>query len=445
MAAQASPTTASVIDTLKILTEVVIPTAAKGPIIRRPKVVGLTERLDLDARAVRRMQTVRDTYGQGPLKLAVPFLPHAVILDPANVREILDRTPDPFATATTLKRAALSHFEPKSSLISHGPQRTERRSFNERVLETDRPVHHLAGGFIDIVQEEAATLLDTVDQANGTLTWDPFFEAWFRVVRRVVFGDAARDDHELTDIVAKLRADANWAFFKPKRKQLRQEFFTVLQQRITRSEPGSLASMFAGEPLPDETEPLHQVPQWLFAFDPAGMTTFRALALLATHPEHAARAREELDTDETDRQHLPFLRATVLESLRLWPTTPLILRQSTKETKWGGGSLEEDVGLLIYAPFFHRDDKRLPFADRFAPDVWEDEGAVSDWPLIPFSAGPAVCPGRNLVLLVTSAFLAAVIEGREMQLIPRQRLGPGKPLPGTLNNYGLRFRIMPSA
>lgn len=440
MAEQPS-TTASVRDTLKLLGQVIIPTVAKGPIIRRPKVVGMAERFDLDTRAVRRMQALRNTYGPGPLKLPVPFFSRAVVLDSDHVREILDRTPEPFATETGEKRAALSHFEPRNALISHGPERAVRRAFHEHVLETDQPVHQLASRFIDVVHEEASMLRDKIDQDNGELAWDPFFETWFKVVRRVIFGDSARDDHEVTDLVAELRADANWAFFKPRQKELRHRFFTVLQDRLASAEPGSLASMFVDAPVTEETAPLHQVPQWLFAFDPAGMATFRALGLLATHPEHATQARQELGNDVTGRQYLPYLRATVLESLRLWPTTPLVLRQSTTETAWENGTLPAKTGLLIFAPYFHRDGERLPFADRFAPEVWEDEGVVNNWPLIPFSAGPAACPGRNVVLLVTSAMLGALIHDREVRLTSRQRLGPDKPLPGTLNNYGLRFKV----
>lgn len=444
MAAKAPPATASVPDTLKLMAEVVIPTVAKGPIIRRPKIVGMAERLGFDTRAVRRMQTLRDTYGSGPLKLPLPFYSRAVVLDPGHVRDILNRTPEPFATETDEKRGALSHFEPGVSLISHGPERAARRAFNERALESDRPVHQFAATFLRIVHAEAALLLHEVEHANGELGWDAFIEAWFRIVRRVIFGDAARDDHELTDLVAQLRADANWAFFKPKRTEHRKRFFKVLQDRVASAEPGSLASMVTHLPVTEETAPLHQVPQWLFAFDPAGMTTFRALALLATHPEQADRARRELEDDETGRQHLPFLRACILESLRLWPTTPLVLRQSTTETAWEAGTLPAKTGLLIFAPYFHRDGQRLPFADRFAPEVWEDEATVNEWPLIPFSAGPGICPGRQVVLLLTSVMLAVLSGGREVRLTSRQSLGPEKRLPGTLNNYGLRFKIRPS-
>jgi hypothetical protein len=89
------------------------------------------------------------------------------------------------------------------------------------------------------------------------------------------------------------------------------------------AEPGSLAAVMARTRTTATTAPLHQVPQWLFAFDPAGMATFRALALLATHPQAAERGRAEARAATAESGwHHPFLRATVLEALRLWPTTP---------------------------------------------------------------------------------------------------------------------------
>jgi cytochrome P450 len=292
--------------------------------------------------------------------------------------------------------------------------------------------------FLAIVGEEAAQLL-TGSRRRGELIWDEFASVWFRVVRRIVFGDAARDDHVVTDLIARLRGYANWAFLSRQRPGVRDRFLRRVSEHLARAEPGSLASVMAAVRATDETAPSHQVPQWLFAFDPAGMTTFRTLALLATHPAQMDMVRHEIrDRHGSD---LPYLRACVLESLRLWPTAPLVLRQSTEETIWEGGSMPAQTGIILFAPFFHRDDERVPFADRFAPDVWLEDRPAEDWPFIPFSAGPARCPGRQLVLLLTSAMVAALVDRREVVLKPPARLDPRQPLPGTLNNYALRFRI----
>lgn len=262
------------------------------------------------------------------------------------------------------------------------------------------------------------------------------------MVRRVVFGDAARDDYELTALINRLRADANWAFFKPKRRRLREQFSNHMRPYLERADSRSLAGMMAHSHTTEATSPAQEVPQWLFAFDPAGMTTFRALALLATHPEQAERARAELrERAEQEQPELPYLRACVLESLRLWPTTPMVLRQTTRETRWDQGMMPARTGVLIFAPFFHRDEARLPEANRFAPELWLRRRDTADYPLIPFSGGPAICPGRNLVLLTSSAMLARLLDGPQFRLVGGAELSPGRPLPATLNNYALHLAL----
>lgn len=120
----------------------------------------------------------------------------------------------------------------------------------------------------------------------------------------------------------RLRRDANWAYLKPKRKRLRERFLGQLQAHLDRAESGSLAAMLASMPGSRETAAADQAAHWLFAFEAAGMASFRGLALLDAHPAQCPQVRDELrDMDLSIPQELPFLRATVLESVRLWPTT----------------------------------------------------------------------------------------------------------------------------
>jgi len=235
------------------------------------------------------------------------------------------------------------------------------------------------------VNEEAAGMA-TSARAAGCLTWTGFAGGWFRMVRRVVFGDGAAEDHELSRMTAALRPRANWAFLGPQRTGLRDRLLGRISAYLERAETDSLAAAMATA----LSAPAQQVPQWLFAFDPAGMATFRAMALLASHPDDARHVRAEMAG--ASRAEMPFTRAVMLDSLRLWPTTPLILRETTEETHWRSGCLPASTGVIIFAPFFHRDTERLPYADRFVPELWMDDAARGDWPLVPFSEGPAECP-----------------------------------------------------
>jgi cytochrome P450 len=436
------PTRATVRDTVRVLAGVLGPVLARGVIVRRPKVVGLAQRLDLDRRAVRTVQRLDRRYGPGPVLLAVPGRRQALVLSPAQVRRVLDETPEPFSSATMEKRASLAHFQPEGVLISTGEERAARRRLNEEVLDSESPLHRLAERFVVVAREEAAPLGRTLTTGDE-LSWDAFIDGWFQMVRRVVLGDGARDDEGLTDDLAELRSDANWAFARPRRHERRERFLRRLGEHLARAEPGSLAAVMAAsdESTDPISAPVQQVPQWLFAFDPAGMAAFRALALLATHPAQAEAARAEVRSAAGEATPtLPFLRACILESLRLWPTTPAVLRETTTETDWDGHRLPAGTGMVIFAPYFHRDDRHLPFADRFEPGVWLGEQAEREWPLIPFSAGPGICPGRNLVLLVASTMLAALLDDRTLELVGGGSLRPDRPLPGTFSPYRLRFR-----
>lgn len=434
MATTTEPAIASVQDTVRVALRVVLPTLAGGVIKRRPLGLAAAQKLQLDRPAVRLLCRLRSQYGPGPLRLRVPGRTIDLALSGDDVGDVLAAAPVPFSPSTKEKRAALGHFQPHSVLVSDAVERAPRREFNEEVLEPGKPLHDLAGPFAAAIGEEAASLWD-----GGTLDWDTFTVAWWRIVRRVALGESAAGDDGLSDMLARLRKDGNWAYAHPRRDRLHDQFRTRLVGHLERAEPGSLAeAIAAADPAGERTMEVvaDQVAHWLFAFDAAGIVTFRALALLATHPAARERADEEVaDADLTVPGQFPYLRACALESVRLWPTTPALLRESTAETAWGPAG----TTVLIFTPFFHRDPESLPYADRFEPGIWLDGSAAANPALVPFSAGPAICPGRDLVLFCASTMLAWLIKDRRFELTSGAVLGPERPLPATLDNFHLKF------
>ncbi|WP_172118216.1 cytochrome P450 [Halomonas hibernica] len=434
--------TASFSETVSFLFKVMAPNIAKGVIIRRPGVMHVAERWALDKRSIKQVQAFNNKYGKGPLLFKTPFKPMALILDPDDATRVIEETPEPFATAESAKKSALAHFEPDVALISTGKAREERRRLNEDVLESGCPMHRFSDHFTQVAEQEVNALLKAVYQHNNKLDWPLFFDAWNRVVRRVVLGDAARDDYPLTQELIQLRKAANWGFMRPKRKRLRQKFHNRLAHYVDQAETNSLAAKVSHYAIGSQAKPVDQMPQWLFAFEPAGMATFRALALLCAHPAQAERAQREINLSPPPDN--PFLQACVLEALRLWPTTPLILRETTERTCWSQGEMPTNTTLLIHAPYFHRDDRTLDIANRFAPDIWLNPEQLKHWPLLPFSGGPGICPGRNIVLLVTSAVLAALMNNHTFTLNPPDRLTEDEPMPALLSNFHLCFQVKQS-
>ncbi|MFG2250826.1 cytochrome P450 [Spirillospora sp. NPDC048823] len=438
-ATEAPPARATVADTLRIGGTVVVPALARGVLARRPRFVALAEAIQADRRAARLLQRLRARYGTGPLRLAVPGRSFALILSPRDVERVLTGSPEPFAIASKEKRAAIVHFQPHGVLASHGEERADRHRFNDDVLDASQPVHRHADTLTLKVRQEADGLVGAVALA-GRLDWADFRMAWWRMVRRVVLGDAARDDSEISDLLTTLRMNSNWAFAHPRRAGVRIEFFRRLRRYLDDPDPGSLAGLMAAVPKSEVTEPDDQVPQWLFAYESAALAAFRILALLASHPEHAERASREAEGGDTD---LPFLRACVRESVRLWPTTMTILRDSTRPTQWAGQTLPAGTGFLVHTPFLQRDDETLPYADSFRPGVWLDGTAEHDWAVVPFSKGPGQCPGRNLSLLSASHFLAALLRAYDLRQDVGLRLSADRPLPRTLSPFRLGFDARP--
>jgi hypothetical protein len=423
------------------LTDLGFSSIAAGVLARRRPVVRLLEHAQADARALKRIHLLRRKFGRGPVELVIPGRRIIVVLDPEDVGRVLAQAPTPFHPANLEKRKALQWFQPRGVLISHGPIRQTRRDFNEAALDFTSDMHHLAGSFVDKIADEAGELIADAT-SRGRLDSALFMTRWWRMVRRVALGDRARDDEVITDQLLRLRKAGNWSFLSLPHYRKRAQFLEHLYRYAEDPEVGTLVSAVAQTPTSGAVDPVGQIPQWLFAFDAAGMATLRALALLTSHPEHLRRAYD--DALNPSRPALrPYLRASVLESVRLWPTTPALLRDTTEDTTWREGAEEFTIaagaGLMIVVPAFHRDDERLPFANQFTPDIWLDGRAQQRPELVPFSAGPAECPGRNVVLLTASTMLAHLLNALDLQLTSTPRLSPEEPLPVTLNQLTVDF------
>ncbi len=423
------------LDTARVLGRVVAPTLATGIIKRRPHMMALAQKFQVDRPAIELLQRLRGKYGESPLRLRLMGRGVVVLLSPKDVGSLLEQAPHPFSPATKEKKASLRRFQPHGVLISEGQDRAKRRRLNESILQPERSLHELASSWAHIVQAQAEHMITH----SGELDWDLFNERWWHVVRRVVLGGDTPTDREITDLLGRLRLDGNWAYAHPARKQVQARFLQLVQRQVDLKRPDSLATKLAGVSVDQEVDAPGQIPHWLFAFDAAGIVTLRALALLAVHSAEAQQARSSLSSLDLSKPHpLPYLRACVLESVRLWPTTPALLRESRTDTAWG------KVGTMwvIYAPLFHRDAQRLPYADRFVPEIWLDDRAQKNPALVPFSAGPAVCPGRNLVLFTASTMLANLLQSKNYELRgPAASLMSPARLPATLDNFSLRFSM----
>lgn len=431
-----TPVDLTVNETGRVLRDVLGPLVAQGAIVRRPRATAWAERRQVDRTARRLLDRLRARYHGAPLVVRLGARRLVLATRPEHVERILAGSPEPFTPASWEKRGALAHFQPDGVLISSLDARRERRPYNEAVLDMSEPVHHDGGALVAAVERETRDLVAAVE-ASGRLDWETFAASWWRVVRTVVLGRAARDDERLVVMLDALRRDGNWSWFRPRRPWLRAALERRVAEHVAVAEPGTLAAR--GRDAGGADAVRGQIPHWLFAFDAAGAATFRALAVASARPAVRVRLLAERATAGPGPAVLPFARGCVLESVRLWPTTLAILRDATSPVRWGARVLPAGTGFVVLSAWFHRDADRLPFADAFTPEAWLDGRADADWGLVPFSGGPVSCPGRNVVLLLASHTLARL--ARLDLAVGRGRYLAQDPLPPTMDHLGLRFGL----
>lgn len=428
---------ASYYDSWRVFTTVLAPTILKGVIKRRPWIEAAAQYLGLDTTAVQLLQQLRRKYGSGPLLINLLFRSQVIVFDPKDVARVLDGTPVPFSPATKEKKSALEHFEPGNLLISDPERRKDLRPVHEHALATGERVHPFAERFNRVIKEELDALFQQADD-NGEmqLNWATFQKTWFKIIRRITLGDAARHDDQLTLDMDAIRQRANWGFLARTNNSVLERVQRTLTGYLDYPEEGSLISRFPRGHTSDLELP-SQVAQWLFAWDAAGIAMARALALLGCQPEQQQRAYEEVATAvPLDR---PFSRAVYLDAIRLWPTTPVILRDLTDDATLGGRAIAKGTGVMIFAPLFNRDTEKVGFADRMEASTWLDGEVETERGFVPFSSGPAMCPAHNLVPMVAGLF----IDG----LLSRARIGLAWPvldpeaLPGTLDHTEVKLRV----
>jgi len=170
-----------------------------------------------------------------------------------------------------------------------------------------------------------------------------------------------------------------------------------------------------------------------------------ALFILTQDPASAERLRAELATalggrpaTHADLPALPFTRAVLEETMRLYPPVPMLSRQAIAPGEIAGRPVRRGAMVLVAPWLLHRNPTIWEEPDAFVPDRFMP-GAPRPprHAYIPFSTGPRVCTGQQLGLMEATLCLATLwqavrldlVEGTEVMPVARLTLRPGEALP----------------
>ncbi len=221
--------------------------------------------------------------------------------------------------------------------------------------------------------------------------------------------------------------------------------------------PEGFAAQRLHEGLPDDGDAAFQTALTLImaGHETTGHALSWTLGLLADHPEEQKRLVEEVASVlggeppcSADVDRLPYLRAVIYESLRLYPPVWLVSRLNPQELTLGEVHFAPQTFFLVSPYVSQRLPEYFPHPDEFQPDRWMEDGnaVMAKMPpgYLPFGLGARSCVGKDFALLEMSLVIATIMQGLgfrpghtfSLKPVPRLSLVPPQTLVLNLQPVG---------
>ena len=161
-------------------------------------------------------------------------------------------------------------------------------------------------------------------------------------------------------------------------------------------------------------------------YDTTAFALTWTLYLISKSPEWERRMLEEIEQvagkAEITADHVASLgvvQQVLNESLRLFPTAPVIIRDLPEDISVGGVTAPAGtIGIIpIYAIHRHRAYWSEP--DRFDPDRFSQSNGAkrSRFQFMPFGAGPRICIGASFAMIEATIMLATFVRAAHFETV----------------------------
>ncbi|CAI0402260.1 unnamed protein product [Linum tenue] len=145
-----------------------------------------------------------------------------------------------------------------------------------------------------------------------------------------------------------------------------------------------------------------------------------AMGELINHPNVLKKLRHEINevvgsnrlVRESDVQNLPYLRAVICETLRLHPSSPMIMRECAEDCEINGFLIKAKTRVLLNHYAIMRDPKSWENPNEFFPERFLErlEEKNRNFGYIPFGMGRRACPGVSLAMMVMPTVVGALVQ-----------------------------------
>ncbi|MEM7372888.1 MAG: cytochrome P450 [Bacteroidota bacterium] len=145
--------------------------------------------------------------------------------------------------------------------------------------------------------------------------------------------------------------------------------------------------------------------------------------LLAQYPAVYRRLQEEIDQELgqenlhlKDIGRLPYLRAVVNETLRMYPPNWINTRTTKGKADAGGVQFQSGTDFMFSPYQLHRSEACCEQANKFLPERWLQSDSIPRY-FFPFSLGPRKCIGDQFALAEIYIALSGLIQRCDWTLL----------------------------
>lgn len=156
-----------------------------------------------------------------------------------------------------------------------------------------------------------------------------------------------------------------------------------------------------------------------------------ALYLLANAPWVEEAVQREVETVVGDRRptlddirNLAWCRAVIEETLRLYPSIPIMARQALNADRIGKVVVEANDLVLVVSWLLHRANDLWDRPRHFLPERFLEGKRPPPYTYIPFGVGPRICPGLGFGMAETVLCLASLVQRFRIRVVDGHRVEP---------------------
>jgi cytochrome P450 len=310
----------------------------------------------------------------------------------------------------------------KKAILSYVPTiRSEVENLlSEWVPGTERDI---ARDMTDFMLRLTSSILFGIDQPEVAYKIGHMIDQWVNLNHELGMG-AFIADPSIADRYDDLLSYA---------KELETEILAMIRLRKTNPTGADALSILInahdGEGSISEEE---LVGQAALMFAAAHLTTAHSLTwtlfLLAQHPTVMGQLHHELQSqldggfptlEQVER--LPYAERMIKESMRILPASSYSQRMTAAPVELGPFKLTAGAGIVFSQYITHHMANIYPDPEAFAPDRWLKINP-SPYQYLPFGAGPRMCLGASLAMLILKTTLPTLLQRFKLTVVPHSEV-----------------------